>query len=110
MCDELHRGCRLRERSVLQHIDPPVRAERGNGDDLRWDRDAVHEHQLREPGLLRERDLRRLRVRGRGVREHVRERLELRERLLLQHGDQPLRAERGRGRGVFGKRRPVRQR
>ena len=98
----LHLGYELREWLLLQHHEPTVRAERGQWHRVCGDGDAVHERQLRRKRLLRQRELQRLRVRWRELRERVHGRRELRERLLLQYELASVRAERGERQPVRG--------
>ena len=80
-----------------------MRAERLKREQLLRHRGAVYGRKLRQRGLLRKQRLQRLRMHRGDVPVGMHGRLELRERLLLQHGDDypGLRAKRPRRGDVF---------
>jgi hypothetical protein len=69
---------------------------------VRGDGGAVLDQQLRRKRLLRERELQRLRVPRRDLRDDLFERRELRDGVLLQHHEPTVRAERDQWHCVRG--------
>ena len=108
----MHERRELREQLLLQHGAGAVRAGGGERGGVCRDRGPVCERKLRDRGLLRERDLRKvcLRSEQRDLPDDLRDRHELCERLLLQHDDALLRPGHPHRHELRGDRGAVRQR